>query len=355
MPENKNNSLRIGFFIFIAFLFFIAAILILGRKRNMFKPTIKISTVFRDVRGLTVGNNVRFTGIEVGAIVEISILSDTAVAVEMSMDRHVVPYIKKNSPATIGSDGLMGNKIVIILPGTPGTDKVEPGDVLPSIEPVEIDDIISDIQNSSSKISQVANNLIEITDKINNGDGLFGKVFTESEFSKDIERSGKNIAELSKNLVEITAKLNNGNSIMGKILFDPEFSDQWETTSRNVFVISSNLEELSEKINRGEGVFGKMLTDTAMADNFKNAGKDLEIVLKNLAEVSMKLNDERNALHKFISDTAFADSLEVLLNRVNKGVVEVSEAAETLQNSRLLGGSSKKDKKNKKNEEVNAE
>ncbi len=344
MPENKNNSLRIGVFIFIAFLFFIAAILILGRKRNMFKPTIKISTVFRDVRGLKVGNNVRFTGIEVGAIVEISIISDTAVAVEMSMDRQVVPFIKKSSLATIGNDGLMGNKIVIILPGIPGTDAVESGDILPSVEPVELDDIISDIQNASSKISQVSNNLIEITEKINNGDGLFDKVFTESEFSKDIEKSGKNIADLSENLAEITAKLNNGNSIMGKLLFDPEFSKEWEKTTNNISGISANLEKISEKINHGDGVFGKMLTDTTMAGNFENAGKDLEIVLKNLAEVSMKLNDERNALHKFISDTTFADSLELLLNRVNKGVVEVTSAAETLQNSRLLGGSSKKDK-----------
>ena len=112
MPENKYNSLRIGFFIFIGFLLFVAAILILGRKRNMFKPTINISTVFRDVRGLKVGNNVRFTGIEVGTIVAITILSDTAVNVEMSMERQVIPYIKKNSVATIGNDGLMGNKIV---------------------------------------------------------------------------------------------------------------------------------------------------------------------------------------------------------------------------------------------------
>jgi len=345
MPENKYNSLRLGFFIFMAFVLLVAAILILGSKRNMFKPTINISTVFRNVRGLKVGNNVRFTGIEIGTIVNISIISDTAVSVEMSMDRKVIPYIKKNSVATIGSDGLMGNKIVIILPGTPGTDAVEPGDILSSIKPVELDDIIADIQNTSSKISQVANNLIEITNKINHGDGLFGAVFTDSDFSEDIEKSGRNIAELTKNLVKITGKLNDGKGIMGKVLFDPEFSAQWETTTENLTEISTNLQTLSESVNRGEGVLGKMITDTAMADNFFNASQDLETVLQNLSELSIKLNNERNALHKFISDTAFADSLEVLLGRVNQGVVEVSAAAEILQNSKLLGGSGKKDKK----------
>jgi phospholipid/cholesterol/gamma-HCH transport system substrate-binding protein len=347
MPENKYNSLRIGFFIFIGFLLFVAAILILGRKRNMFKPTINISTVFRDVRGLKVGNNVRFTGIEVGTIVAITILSDTAVNVEMSMERQVIPYIKKNSVATIGNDGLMGNKIVIILPGTPGTEVVSPGDILPSIKPVEIDDIIADIQNTSTKISQVANNLIEITNKINHGDGLFGKVFTDSDFSEDIERSGRNIARLSKNLAEITGKLNDGKGIMGKVLFDPEFSAQWETTTENLAEISGNLQILSENINHGDGILGKMITDTAMADNFFNASQYLETVLQNLSELSVKLNNERNALHKFITDTAFADSIEVLLGRVNQGVVEVSAAAETLKSSKLLGGSAKREKKKK--------
>ncbi|MBA7558020.1 hypothetical protein ES705_50809 [subsurface metagenome] len=314
----------------------------------MFLPTIKISTVFRDVRGLQVGNNVRFTGIEVGAIVDITIISDTAVSVQMSMDKNVVPYIKKNSRATIANDGLMGNKLVIILPGTPGSDVVKAGDILPSIEPVEIDDIIIEIQNSSEKISQVANNLIEITEKINRGDGMFGKIFTDTKFSDELDKSGRNITELSGNLVEITDKINDGQGIMGKILFDSTFSYQWETTTKNLAEISINLQELSEKINSGEGVFGRLFADTALSDNFYRVSKDLETVLTNLSEVSVKLNDERNALHKFIADTAFADSLDVLLHKMNKGVTEVTEASEALQKSGIVRAFSKKDKKEKK-------
>ena len=75
MAEIKNRSIRVGLFIFLSFLLFVLAILILGRKRNMFQPTIKITTIFSDVRGLKVGNNVRFSGIEVGAVVGISIIT----------------------------------------------------------------------------------------------------------------------------------------------------------------------------------------------------------------------------------------------------------------------------------------
>jgi phospholipid/cholesterol/gamma-HCH transport system substrate-binding protein len=311
----------------------------------MFQPTIKISTVFRDVRGLKVGNNVRFTGIEVGSIVNIAILSDTAVSVEMNMDRSVVPYIKKDSRATIGNDGLMGNKIVVILPGTTGSEPVESGDVLPSIKPVEIDDIIINIRESSEKISKVADNLIEITEKINGGYGLFGKVFTDSDFSEDIERTGKNIAELTGNLVVMTDKLNNEQGIMGEVLFDTAFAGEWENTSKSLNEISAHLEEFTSLINSSEGVIGKLVADTAMAEDLSRISHNLDLVLENLKDVSMKINDEKNALHKFVADPAFADSVDILLDRVNKGVVEVTQAAKSIQKSRLLGGSSKKDKK----------
>jgi phospholipid/cholesterol/gamma-HCH transport system substrate-binding protein len=348
MADKSNRSIRVGLFIFLSFLLFVAAILILGRKRNMFQPTIRITTVFRDVRGLKVGNNVRFTGIEVGAVVGINILSDTAVSVQLSMDKNVVPYIKKDSKATIGTEGLMGSKIVLILPGSPGSQSIEPGDQILALNPVEIDDIVKEIKTSSEKISQVANNLIEITEKINRGDGIFGKLFTDSELTAQIEQSGRNIASLSANMNQLVYKLNTGQGMMGKMFVDTAFANRIDTASVNIVEISNNLQQLSEKVNQGEGVFGRLFADTSLTDNFYSASKDLETILVNLSEVSEKLNDENNAVHKFIADPEFADSVEVMLNNLNTAIVEVTEASEALQNSGLVRAFSKDQEKQEK-------
>ena len=96
---NVKNQIRVGLFIFVSFLLLVGAILILGRKRNMFQQPVKVPAVFQDVQGLRVGNNVRFTGIEVGAVSDIAILTDTSAAVVLSIDKSVVPYIKKDSKA----------------------------------------------------------------------------------------------------------------------------------------------------------------------------------------------------------------------------------------------------------------
>lgn len=341
----QNKGLRVGLFIFISFFLFVAAILILGRKRNMFQQSVKISTVFRDVRGLKVGNNVRFAGIEVGAIVGITILSDTAVFVDLSMDKDVVPFIKKDSKASIGSDGLMGSKIIFILPGNPSSEPIEPGGQLKSVAPVEVDDIVKDIQLSGERIAQVANNLLEITDKVNGGDGVFGKLFTDTEFSDQIGQSGKNIAELSQNLNELLEGINNGNGLVGKLFTDEEFAVRIDTTTVNLAEISANLEHLTSMVESGNGIFGKLLTDSIAAESFSKAGTDLGTTIANLAEVSEKLNDENNALNRFIADPEFADSVEVMLNNLNRGIVEVTQASEALQRSGFVRAFSKDEEK----------
>lgn len=351
MTDKRNRSIRVGLFIFLSFILFVIAILILGRKRNMFQPTIRITTVFRDVRGLKVGNNVRFTGIEVGAVIGISIISDTAVSVELSMDKSVVPYIKKDSKATIGTEGLMGSKLVLILPGSPGSESIKPGDQLLAMDPVEIDDIVKEIKTSSEKISQVANNLIEITEKVNRGDGIFGKLFTDSELTAQIEQSGKNITQLSTNMNQLVYKLNTGQGMIGKMFVDTAFANRIDTASVNVLEISNNLEELTARINEGEGVFGRLFTDTSLTDNFYSASKDLESILLNLSEVSKKMNSEDNALHKFIGDHEFADSVSLMLNNLNTAIVEVTEASEALQRSGLVRAFSKDEDKMKEKEE----
>jgi phospholipid/cholesterol/gamma-HCH transport system substrate-binding protein len=348
MTQSKYNNLRVGFFIFISFTLFVGAILILGQKQSLFQQSVRISAVFSDVSGLQVGNNVRFTGIQVGIIMNIRILTDTSVNVELSINRDVVPFIKKDSKATIGTEGLMGNTIVIILPGTSGSSNIEAGDQIPSINPISIDDIIKEIKTSSEKISQVANNLIDITEKINRGDGIFGKLFTDSELTAQIDRTGANITNLSNNLSQITNRINTGGGTVGKLFVDTTFSMRLDSAVLNVNLISRNLEEFTDKINRSEGVLGNLLVDTTINDNFYQASRNLETVLSNLSEVSTKLNDKNNALNRFIADPAFADSVDVVLNNLNKGIIEVTAASEALQNSGMVRAFSRKAKKEKK-------
>src|SRR6056297_3786840 len=99
MKKNSKNYYKVGAFVSVAFAILIIAIIIIGREQNLFWDTIQIKSVFRDVKGLQVGNKVRFTGIEVGNVMDLIIESDTSVLVILSVDEKVIPFIKKNSRA----------------------------------------------------------------------------------------------------------------------------------------------------------------------------------------------------------------------------------------------------------------
>lgn len=353
MATKSKYYIRVGILVTVSIAIFIIAIIVVGREQNLFKDTMRITTIFRDVKGLKVGNDVRFTGIEVGSVVNLVIISDTTVEVQMSIDQDVSHFIKKNSVASIGNEGLMGNKIVIILPGTPDSPPIEPNDQIRSIEPIEIDDIMKEIKVSSERISVVSENLIGITNKINRGDGIFGKIFTDTTFTKNLDKTSQNITKITSNLIDVTQKINQGSGIMGKLFTDTAFSAQLDSTNTGLNEIVENIVNITNTIDRGEGMFGRFFTDTVLSHNLYLATRNLQESTSNLYTLTEKMNQEGNAIATLVADTTFADSVEIFMKRLNDAVIEVTGAAESIQRSgiiRLFSKDKEKDKDKKEKE-----
>jgi phospholipid/cholesterol/gamma-HCH transport system substrate-binding protein len=326
-------------------LLFIVIIYLIGGKQNMFTSSVKITTVFTDVKGLQEGANVRFTGIDVGAVSKLEILTDSTVLVEISLDRKVTKFIKKDSRATIASQGLMGNKLVIITPGSADETSIEQGDKLPSLEPVELDDILKEIKISGERISMVSANLISITNKMERGEGIFGKIFTDTSFAYNLSRTSHNLRVLSD-------QVNRGEGFLGKLLVESAFSAELDSTVKYISEISQNLEGITDKINRGEGLIGQMTTDTTLTYNIYQTGQNLsdatlnmEKMTANLLQFTETMNSGQGMVNKMLVDSAFADSLDVALQNLNKTLIELQSASEAIQQSGMIRAFSRKARK----------
>ena len=345
MKQTRNSTIRLGMFIAGGVLLFIMIIYLIGGKQNMFTSSMKISTVFTDVKGLQEGANVRFTGIDVGAVDKLAILTDSSVMVEISLDKKVTKFIKKDSRATIASQGLMGNKLIIITPGSADQPSIEQGDNLPSAEPVDLDDIIRDIKISSERISEVSANLINITEKMQRGEGIFGKIFTDTTFAYNLSRTSQNLRVLSD-------QINRGEGFLGKLLVESDFSSELDSTVKYISGISQNLEGITDKINRDEGLIGRMSTDTTLtyniyqaSQNMSDATRNLEKTTGNLAEFTETMNTGQGMLNKMLVDSAFAYSLDVALQNLNKTLIELQAASEAVQQSGMVRAFSRKARK----------
>lgn len=195
MKKQQGNNLRLGIFTTISILLLLAGIYFVGQRQQLFSSTFHVSGIFRDINGLQVGNNVRFSGINVGVVENIEQITDSTVRVNMEINERTRKFIKKNAKAIIGSDGLMGNKIMLIVPGQYGQPAVADDDVLQTMQPVGMDEILVKIKETSDNASAITSDLAIIISNIRQGKGTIGKIMMDSSFAKNIDKTIVNIKQ----------------------------------------------------------------------------------------------------------------------------------------------------------------
>jgi phospholipid/cholesterol/gamma-HCH transport system substrate-binding protein len=291
---------------------------------------------------------VRLSGIDIGTVSNLWFLDDNRVMIQMNLEDESVQYVRDDSRATIANEGLMGSKVVMIIPGGLTSDPVKPFDTLQTVEQADIDDILSEVKSSSENITVVTSELITITQKINRGEGMFGKIFTDTTFSRNLSATSRNITRITANLDEISEKVTGGQGILGKLLADTAIATQLDSASQNLNQVTQNLTEITDKINQGQGVFGRLFTDTSLTQTVYRSSRNLEQVTRNLQDFTSTLNNDSSVLQLFINDPAFADSMQHMLYRLETGIEEATEAAESIQRSGLIRMFSKDPDKEKK-------
>ncbi|HTA28671.1 MAG TPA: MlaD family protein [Bacteroidia bacterium] len=195
MQKKTGNKIRLGVFVTITVLLFIVGIYFIGEKQQLFNRTFRVSTIFKDINGLQVGNNVRYTGVDIGIVDGIVQASDSTVRVTMEIDESTRKFIKKNVKATISSDGLMGNKIISIIPGTPGKPEISNNDVIESVQPVSMDNILTSVKVTTDNLANMSGDLAAIMKNIHEGKGTIGKLFMDSAMAQNVSQAMVNIKQ----------------------------------------------------------------------------------------------------------------------------------------------------------------
>jgi phospholipid/cholesterol/gamma-HCH transport system substrate-binding protein len=195
MKKDTSKKIRLGIFISVGITVFILGIYFIGERQQLFRSTFRVSGVFKDVAGLQAGNNVRFSGINVGTVENISIVSDTSVRVEILIDESTRKFIKKDAVASIGSEGLMGNKILIISPGTGGKMEIENNDTVVTVQPINMDDVLVSLKTTIDNTSNITYDLSKITNNIQSGKGTIGRLLMDQSYAKNFDSTFVNLKE----------------------------------------------------------------------------------------------------------------------------------------------------------------
>lgn len=310
MKKSASQKTRLGIFVIISTILFVIAVYMIGQGRDMFKKTFTISSYFQNVNGLQNGNNVRYAGIDIGTVKAITMVNDSTIKVDMNIDEKIIMHIKKDAIATIGSDGLVGNMIVNIVPGKGTAAIIKNGDTIESFSKIGADDILSTLSVGSENAALLTVDLLKITNEMLEGEGTIGLLLNDTVMAQDLKQSVYNLKMASKGatraineLTDIVASLKTDDeSILGMVLNDTVSGKQLknvvtnlETSSNEINSILNNINTVVNDLHSSDGTYNYLVKDTTLVN-------DLKSTIKNINEGTEKFNENMEALkHNFLT------------------------------------------------------
>lgn len=200
--HTQKFKLRLGLFVLGGIILFMVAIFIIGKQKNLFNPVYKLTSTFYNVSGLQVGNNVRFSGINIGTVDNIRIINDSTVRVDMLIRKEVQKFIKEDSEVAIGSEGLIGDRLINISQGSTESPMAKENQWLFSNEPVETDAIMASLEVTAAFAEVIAFEMADIMMKINSGQGTLGRLIQDTTLADNLNQTMINLKKSTKGLDE---------------------------------------------------------------------------------------------------------------------------------------------------------
>ena len=306
MKDARNKRpVIVGLFVFIGIIFLILGILAIGNLNETFKRKIEVVTVFDDVSGLQKGNNIWFSGVKIGIIKNLEFFADRKVKVIMNVDDKAVPYIHKDAFVKLSTDGLIGNKILIIYGGTSLSPEIEEGDTLGVEKTFTSEDMINTLQENNKNLLAITSDFKLISGKLANGEGTVGKllnddaVYTQLDAaSRSLQKAAARAETLIASLATFSEGLNKKGTLANEITTDTVVFNSLKTTVLQLHQMADTATVFINKIKEA-GTNPKTSVGVLLYD--EESGARLKQIIINLETGSKKLDDDLQAAqHNFL-------------------------------------------------------
>lgn len=322
MEKSLNQVLKLGIFIIVGTILFISGVYLIGEKQNMFGNTYNIYAVFNNINGLKPGNNVRYSGINVGTVKEIVMVSDTVIVVKIAIVKEITKHIKTDAKCAITSDGLVGSMIINILPGHKSDMNISKGDTIRSFTRIRTEEMLQTLSVTNENAALLTGELLAITKEISAGKGIVGTMLKDTLLTKDLK----------------------------------EIVHHLKITSKASSSTINQLNKILTSLDKKDNLVG-MLRDTSVANNVKNiitnvekSSRELDKVIAHLDRTIHNANqtitnvkDGKGAINYLSNDPGLVTKIDRTIGHLDSTVIQINDAGaklnenlEALKNTWLL-------------------
>jgi phospholipid/cholesterol/gamma-HCH transport system substrate-binding protein len=322
--EEVKQNVKLGTFVIIGVVLFLTAVIFIGSASNFFSRTFTVSAIFKNIEGLKDGDKVWLSGVQIGTVRSVRIIKEGEVIVSLSLKEKQNEFIRKNATASIGSDGLVGSKIVVIRPGN-APEIIQDSDTINARSPADTQELIGIAKEVGENTRSITEDLKVLSASVRSGKGIVGELLNEGALSQEVRLvvhnlkvTGDNTAKASQELSALAYELKHGNGLLPALVSDTSYALIFSEVLMDVKRVSANVKAMSESV--------------------KN--------------VTTKMNDSNNAVGVLLADTAFAHKLQNTIKNTEMASHKLDENMEALKHNFLLRGYFRKqDKKEKKEKE----
>ena len=313
MRSTKNTrAVVIGIFILVGLIIFMLGVITLSGQRKSFSNVVNLKAIFDNVEGLQAGSNVWLNGVKVGTVKDVRFNEDGRVAVSLGVDEKMKEYIHKDAKAKVGSDGLIGNKIIVLYGGTPSSPTVNDGDVLAVEKIAGMEDMMATFQSNNENLLSITGDFKEISSKLANGQGTIGKLLNDETLSNSMElalanlqRAASNATEISRDVSAYTSQLQKEGTLANDLVTDTVIFNNLRSSVAEIDQLSKKANEVMASLQTASNTVNTSLTDKntpagAMLQD-KETAASLKATIKNLETSTKKLDENMEALqHNFL-------------------------------------------------------
>lgn len=302
---SNKRTIWVSLFILLGLVFLLAGILMIGNLHATFKNKMKVIAFFDDVEGLETGNNVWFSGVKIGTVGKLSFYQESQVEVVINIEMKAQEYIRKNAKIKIGSDGLIGNKILIIYGGTSTTKRVEPGDTLQVEKTFSQEDMLNTLQENNVNLLSITSDLKIVSKNLLAGEGTLGKLLSDNKVYENIDAATRSLRIASAGATKLVESLN---------AFSTELNTEGKLANElvNDTLVFSSLKASAQQFRQIADTANSIINNLQAAEKDTNAtvgmllhdqetGAQLTEIIKDLESSSKKLDESLEAAqHSFL-------------------------------------------------------
>lgn len=309
------SQVRVGVLILVGLAILAYAVFRVGDLLNIFTGRYELVALFPTAAGLVEGSAVTVAGLRVGQVEEVELIplhrqyGGNHVSVRISVSQDVREQIRADSRAQLRTQGLLGDRYIDVEPGTPGAPVLRPGDTIPSVPPIQVEDLIATASGILDEAGAVIGSLRRITAAIEQGEGTLGRLVTDDALYTQLAGAA---AELEWSLRAVM----DADGTLGRLIRDPALYEDLRAAV-------ARLDSIGGRVLQGEGTLGRLLNDDSLYRSLLGAVQRADTAVSGLTEILGRAAAADGTLGRLMTDPALYDQLlkavvdlQILLNDI---------------------------------------